>query len=45
MTLCPVCNNDTFEYHGHGTDRVAVCTVCREESYDDAMDEEVEDGE
>lgn len=35
MYMCPVCNNEDFNYHGCEDSRVAVCTTCGEEFFDD----------
>lgn len=38
MYMCPVCNNDTFIYKELTDGRLAICTVCREECWDDEDD-------
>lgn len=40
MYMCPVCNNDTFIYKNLEHERIAICTVCREDFIDDEDDEE-----
>lgn len=40
MYICPVCNNDTFIYHNTDVGRMATCTVCLEEYFDDEDDED-----
>ena len=38
MYFCPICSNDSFIYKDFQDGTIAICTVCREEYWDDEDD-------